>query len=239
MQFEVVFVLTILAVAVIVVVVWLRRGRKSAVMPYREARRTIIDSMTGFAVPRSAPPARPVGLDKRLPADKLREFQALWPPTKDNWGTYFDAFYLVIESIRDELALIDPEQDWYELLSDARRFVLVAYGLESEVNNGGFDQFFLNCAGDGAYAAPGALRALGAMAAASLAERANTQFPAGPPRDRTQRLAQMDNLPAAAGEAWSALDSEFYALDIPFGGIAAHLGGRFILDNPNEFYQPD
>lgn len=232
-------VILILAVVVVVIAVgWLRRGRNPGVRPYSDVRREIVGSIADQGAQPLAPPARPAGLDKRLPVRSLKELQALWPPTEANWRTYFAAYLQVVQSIRDELASIDPEHDWYELLSEPRRVVLLVDELESEVNNGGFDQFYLNSSGDGAYALPSALRALGHSAAAALAERANSQFPSGPARHRAKRLAQMDDLPDPDSEMWSRLDSEFYSLDAPFGGIAAHLGGKYILEHATEFFQP-
>jgi len=242
MRIAVIFVLAITlvaAIAAIAAVAWRRPGRNPRVMPYSEARREIIGSIADPGAPSPSPPARPAGLDNRMPAHRLKELQALWPPTEINWRTYYDEYQQVVQSIRDELASIDPEHDWYELLSEPRRIVLIADQLESEINNGGFDQFFLNSSGDGAYAAPSSLRALGHTTAAGLAERANSQFPVGPPRHRPHRMAQMDDLPDSARETWSELDSEFYALDVPFGGIAAYFGSSYILDHTAEFFQPD
>ena len=67
-------------------------------------------------------------------------------------------------------------------------FVAV-WTLESDVNNGGFDQYYLNSSGDYAWFAPAALRAIGAEQTAAIAERANAAF--GPRRTaaRSRRAA--------------------------------------------------
>lgn len=47
----------------------------------------------------------------------------------------------------------------------------------------------------------------------------------------------MEKLPDSVRQAWHALDSEFYDLkDLPFGGLGAGAGVRYILENQAEFY---
>jgi hypothetical protein len=66
-------------------------------------------------------------------------------------------------------------------LTPAERVFLCVWNLEAEVNNGGFEQFYINSAGDNAVETPAALRGIGAARAAAIAERANDVF--GPPGD--------------------------------------------------------
>jgi hypothetical protein len=61
-----------------------------------------------------------------------------------------------------------------DALSPAERVFLCVWNLEAEVNNGGFEQFFVNSAGDNAAETPGALRQIGAAQAAAIAEEANS-----------------------------------------------------------------
>lgn len=69
-----------------------------------------------------------------------------------------------------------------ELTVPERVFVAV-WALEADVNNGGFDQYYLNSAGDHAWFAPAALRTIGAERTAAIVEQANAEFgPDGPPR---------------------------------------------------------
>jgi uncharacterized protein DUF4375 len=89
-------------------------------------------------------------------------------------------------------------------------FVAV-WTLEADVNNGGFDQYYLNSSGDNAWYAPAALRAIGAEQTAAIAQRANAAFgPDGPPPDRDARLAAMDKL-EEVDELWDDCDQAFYA----------------------------
>lgn len=142
-----------------------------------------------------------------------------------------------MESIRRELAAIDRKTDWYELLAPGRRAVLLADNLDSEVNNGGFDQFFHNSSGDGAHFTPDSLCLLGLERPAAMVERANRQFPNGPSPSREARLAQMDTLPAKARQVWSRLDHEFFKLKFSFGGMSVGAGLSFILKNEAQFFK--
>src|SRR4051812_7921032 len=57
--------------------------------------------------------------------------------------------------------------------------------LEAEVNNGGFDQFFFNSAGDQTARTIGALEFIGAKHTAAIVRAAAAKFPGGmPPADR-------------------------------------------------------
>ena len=90
-------------------------------------------------------------------------------------------------------------------------FVAV-WTLEADVNNGGFDQYFLNSSGDCAWYAPTALRAIGAEETAAIVEQANAPFgPDGPPPGRDARLAALDTLPEEVDELWNDCDQAFYA----------------------------
>lgn len=214
-----------------------RAGSRSTPKPYNDVRGDVINRVTSEdgLLP---PPTRPDGLDMRLPASDLHAFKALWPPTESNRKEYFAQYSKITESIDRELSAISPDYPWIDLLPPRRQLVYIVDRFEAEVNNGGFDQFFLNTSGDAAALLPDALRTLNLPELASMAERANAQFPDGPSRDRSERLTQMDNLPESASEVWNELSAAFYDLDIPFGGIGEHFGGKYILDHPEDFFLP-
>lgn len=206
--------------------------------PYKEIRKTLIDALANPAAVRPNAPARPRNLDTRLPAADAKKLRALGPPNEKNWQKICDHHEAIVESIRAELAKIDKETDWHELLSPARRAVILAHDLECEVNNGGFDQYYLNSSGDGAHAAPEALRMLGLPQIAAMVEKANGVFKGGPSPDREARLAAMDNLPDTARDAWSKLDDQFFGLDLPYGGLAgAEI--RLVFKHESEFFKTD
>jgi len=97
-------------------------------------------------------------------------------------------------------------------LTTAEQVFVTVWTLEADVNNGGFDQYYLNSSGDHAWYAPAALRAIGAERTAAIAERASAPFgPDGPAPDRDTRLASLDKLPEGVDDLWNDCDLAFYA----------------------------
>src|SRR5262245_64706068 len=83
--------------------------------------------------------------------------------------------------------------------------------LEREVNDGGFDQFFVNFSGDTSLETITALERLGARHTAELVRRAIAVFPTGHPSpDRDARLDQMEGIRGTAEELRDNLDTAFY-----------------------------
>lgn len=81
--------------------------------------------------------------------------------------------------------------------------------LEAEVNNGGFDQYYFNSAGELAVPTIEALRTIGAHCTASLLTAANAEFPnAVPSIDRNLRQEQLDAIRSTA--RFNALEEAFY-----------------------------
>jgi hypothetical protein len=96
----------------------------------------------------------------------------------------------------------------FDELAEADRVLICIWELESEVNNGGFHQYYFNSSGDYAYFAPTALRKIGALSMADIVERANAAFgPGGPPTSRQERQAR---LTALRKDLWDDLDRQFY-----------------------------
>lgn len=96
-----------------------------------------------------------------------------------------------------------------EGLRPAEQVVYCVDGLEREVNNGGFEQFFLNSPGDYAAETEAALRTMGAAHTAGLLEQAMSVFPGGPAPDQDTRGEQVDALSEEARESLDALTVEF------------------------------
>lgn len=98
----------------------------------------------------------------------------------------------------------------FDEMSEAEQTAFCIDGLEREVNNGGFNQFFFNSAGDQAVQTVAALHRIGAHAAAALVERANGAFGiAGPSSDRNARQKQIESLGEQSSALWEALDNAF------------------------------
>ena len=114
----------------------------------------------------------------------------------------------------------------FDALSERDQILVTIWGLEADVNNGGFDQYFFNSSGDQAWFAPAALKSIGAHLMAAIVERANAKFgEAGPPRDSDERQEALLGLTDADEEVWEALDQEFYAYpDDVSALLVAHFG---------------
>lgn len=111
------------------------------------------------------------------------------------------------------------ERAGFDGLSKAEQVFVVIWELEAEVNNGGFSQYMFNSYGDHASLAPGALREVGATAAAEVCERFFAMLPGGAPaRTQDERQEQLDSAAAARGEERFEedcvdLERRFYALE--------------------------
>jgi|GEM_PF-1410906 len=96
-------------------------------------------------------------------------------------------------------------------LTETERRLCAAHGLDGEVNNGGFDQYFFNSTGDSAEVALAGLKDMGAVAVAALLERAMAVFPdSKPPADRERRHELMQEMESRSKPVWDQCDSEFY-----------------------------
>jgi Domain of unknown function (DUF4375) len=109
-----------------------------------------------------------------------------------------------------------------EGLSDAERTFVAIWTLEADVNNGGFDQYFFNSAGDHALLTPKALKAIGADQAAAIVEAANAVFgPAGPSRDRDERQRALEALGDDRTPLFAPIDQRFFAYPDDIQGLLA------------------
>jgi len=82
--------------------------------------------------------------------------------------------------------------------------------LEGEINNGGFDQFFFNSAGDRTAQIVDALEAIGAVHTASIVRAAAAKFPGGmAPADRATRQGLLVESVSPESEAFEAEDAAF------------------------------
>lgn len=86
--------------------------------------------------------------------------------------------------------------------------------LEAEVNNGGFDQFFFNSAGNDSAAILAALDVIGAAKTAALFRRACAKFPGGmPPAEWEVRQGVLLDEVSPESDAFDSEDEEFYQYD--------------------------
>lgn len=95
-------------------------------------------------------------------------------------------------------------------LTEAEQTVFCIAGLERDVNNGGFAQFFSNSAGGYARETIEALRRIGAQHTAGLLEQAVAPFgAAGPAQDEQERGQQLRHVAKSAAPVWRELDGTF------------------------------
>ncbi len=110
-----------------------------------------------------------------------------------------------------------------ERLDEIDRILVTIWGLEADVNNGGFDQYYFNSSGDQSRLAPEALRAIGANRMAEIVTQANAVFgPDGPSPNRNTRQAQLFLVAPPDSEnpgPWEQLDSDFFAYPDDIAGL--------------------
>lgn len=120
------------------------------------------------------------------------------------------------------------ERVGFDALTPAERVFRVVDEIEREVNNGGFDQYFINSSGDHAGQAVAALEAIGAHRTADIFRKALAVFGAIPPSpDGDTRFTQVAALRDEAAPVWHALEGEFYdypddLLTLQLGFVRAH-----------------
>jgi hypothetical protein len=97
--------------------------------------------------------------------------------------------------------------------------------LEAEINNGGFDQFFFNSAGDETSATIEALEAIGAHRTAAIVRQACARFPGGmPPADRDARQQLLIDVVSPDADAFESEDDAFLAYEDDLEDLVARYG---------------
>ncbi|RLD58602.1 MAG: hypothetical protein DRJ05_07760 [Bacteroidetes bacterium] len=96
-------------------------------------------------------------------------------------------------------------------LTEPQKIYFYIQNLEREVNNGGFNQFYLNSSGDFAHETLGSLKIIGANITAEIVKKANDQFPDFKvPKKRIERQEVLEMIEDKAKETWEVLDQEFF-----------------------------
>lgn len=127
------------------------------------------------------------------------------------------------ESDRTSFGRVDFSQQ-----PEAQKVFSAIWALESQVNNGGFAQYFASSDGDTANYVTRALRSIGATSCAAIVERALAVVATGSlPDSQAERGALLDNLDDDARDALSQLDSAFFVYpddltDLLFAYVAEH-----------------
>ena len=121
----------------------------------------------------------------------------------------FAAINGVIDPLAHTSNLIDA-RGW-DRMTEPQQFLHAVYGLEGEVNNGGFSQYFFNSAGDFWRTALAGLRAMNVNTTFELLQKAVDFFgPDGPSADRDERQEQLSKIIDEREADLHALDDEFF-----------------------------
>jgi hypothetical protein len=96
-------------------------------------------------------------------------------------------------------------------LTDSQRNFYYNQNLEREVNNGGFNQYFINSSGAFAHETINSLRVIGANHTADILQSAIDQFPGKKvPSNRDERIDLVGRIEETANEKWEELDQKFF-----------------------------
>jgi hypothetical protein len=109
-----------------------------------------------------------------------------------------------------EISLIALEEKGFDAIREPEKVLATIWSIEAEVNNGGFDQYFYNSAGDLAFYSVKALETIGAIKMASITQKALDLFgESGPARDRDERLKQLETFSEIKEDYINGLDCSF------------------------------
>ena len=152
-------------------------------------------------------------------------------------------YWELVDPIWDKISIWDEPEAFlaqFNAAPEVSRTLFAAHWCESEICNGGFDQFFSNSTGVLAPEGVQAFRAIGMPATAAVIERAMAAFGPRYPRDRAERQGALEAIEAAAGgdrpRPFESLDDSFFSLvdeenggfDAAADGYAARTTGRLI-----------
>jgi hypothetical protein len=111
------------------------------------------------------------------------------------------------------------KRDGFTGLQEPAKHFYRIYWLEAEINNGGFDQYFLNI-GEHAQDTVKALEVIGADHTAQLLRDAMSVFPGGlAPTDHDQCQRELLNVGEQREELLNKLDSKFYQYNDPISTL--------------------
>lgn len=136
---------------------------------------------------------------KKLDIDKLLS-------SEDTNGSIIEIDNYIVElcSYGDQMVKLTEEQ----------KIFFYNQSLEREINNGGFNQYFLNSSGDFAHQTVQSLQTIGANKTADILQNAIALFPGKiTPQDRTERLEILEQIEEMADPIWENLDQQFFAYE--------------------------
>ena len=136
-------------------------------------------------------------------------------------------YWDLVDPIWDTVSIYDGGDAFlkqYNASPEASRILFAAHWTQSEVRNGGFDQYFSNSTGVLAPEAAAAFRSLGMPKSAAAVEQAMAFFDSPYPRDRSEREealeAAFDSSTSDDFDPFGELNESFFELlDTENGGF--------------------
>jgi len=112
------------------------------------------------------------------------------------------------------IIMYKEQEHGIESLSQQERYIYAVDGMLTEVNNGGFNQFFFNSTGELAYDLVPALEVIGSIKLKDIAARAIDIFGKIPSLDEDSRYAHLEKITQDDElQLWEECDDEFYDCD--------------------------
>jgi len=138
-------------------------------------------------------------------------------------------YWSLVDPIWEKVSIYDgPETflDQYSASPEVSRVLFAAHWCQSEINNGGFEQFFANSTGVLAPEGVQAFRVIGMPRTAALIEQAMAAFGQSYPRDRDEREDALEAIWEASGDddagPFGYLDEQFFkSVETENGGFQA------------------
>jgi hypothetical protein len=120
----------------------------------------------------------------------------------------------------------------YDNLSQPEKVFVCVWGLEGDVYNGGFEQYYVNPVGDNAREAVDALKAIGARTAEQVVRKANSLFGlGGPSPNRGMRQKEYEMLDQHIKDKLVELEKEY----VKDADKVQDLLTEFVRKNPSAF----
>ena len=164
-------------------------------------------------------------VDFRVPAevrDELDERELVWEVVRPMWFSLKTPY--------------EPDAR-LELATAGQRALYALQWTVSEVENGGFDQYFWNSTGSLADEAVRGAPHLGATEYAEIVREACALFPGGAAVDRAERGEQLDAFSDEQAKALDELTTKFY--DLLEREDPTELMVRYVRQHPDEFFLPE
>jgi hypothetical protein len=128
-------------------------------------------------------------------------------------------YWSLVDPIWEKVSIYDGPDvflEQYNASPEASRILFAAHWCQSEINNGGFEQFFSNSTGVLAPEGVQAFRTIGMPQTADLIEEAMAAFGPSYPRERGEREEALEAIWDAAGDSdagpFGNLDETFFKL---------------------------